>query len=104
MAAALELLRRRFPAPPADARERDRALGILVRRGLRADLAFDALRRQRVEAEPEVGLPRRTRCAAGLRRGARVLRSGEAKDRPARATKHQQIALDPARDLTHEHP
>ncbi len=33
MAAALELLRRRCPAPPATRAERDRALGILVRRG-----------------------------------------------------------------------
>ena len=45
MAAALELLRRRCPEPPATRAERDRALGILVRRGYAPDLAFDALRR-----------------------------------------------------------
>lgn len=54
MAAALELLRRRCPDPPANRAERDRALGILVRRGYAPDLAFDALRRHAgVEAEPE---------------------------------------------------
>src|SRR3954454_8957681 len=45
MAAALELLRRRCPTPPATRAERDRALGILVRRGYAPELAFDALRR-----------------------------------------------------------
>jgi regulatory protein len=55
MAAALELLRRRCPEPPATRAERDRALGILVRRGYAPDLAFDALRRHAgVEAEPEL--------------------------------------------------
>ena len=54
MAAALELLRRRCPEPPATRAERDRALGILVRRGYAPELAFDALRRHAgVEAEPE---------------------------------------------------
>ena len=54
MAAALELLRRRCPEPPATRAERDRALGILIRRGYAPDLAFDALRRHAgVEAEPE---------------------------------------------------
>ena len=54
MAAALELLRRRCPAPPATRAERDRALGILVRRGYSMDLALDALRRHAgVEAEPD---------------------------------------------------
>jgi regulatory protein len=43
--AAIELLRRRCPEPPATRAERDRALGILVRRGYPLDLAFDALRR-----------------------------------------------------------
>ena len=55
MAAALELLRRRCPEPPATRAERDRAMGILVRRGYAPDLAFDALRRHAgVEAEPEL--------------------------------------------------
>jgi regulatory protein len=54
MAAALELLRRRCPEPPSTRQERDRALGILVRRGYAPDLAFDALRRHSgVEPEPE---------------------------------------------------
>jgi regulatory protein len=43
--AALELLRRRFPEPPADARERNRALGVLVRKGYDLELALDVLRR-----------------------------------------------------------
>jgi regulatory protein len=43
--AALELLRRRFPDPPADPRERNRALAVLVRKGFELELALDALRR-----------------------------------------------------------
>jgi regulatory protein len=43
--AALELLRRRFPEPPVDARERNRALGVLVRKGFELELALGALRR-----------------------------------------------------------
>jgi regulatory protein len=43
--AAVALLTRRFPAPPATPRERDRALGLLVRRGYELELAHDALRR-----------------------------------------------------------
>ena len=54
MAAALELLRRRCPNPPANRAERDRALGILVRRGYPPELAFDALRRHAgADAEPD---------------------------------------------------
>ncbi len=41
---AVEFLRRRFPAPPETARDRDRALGMLVRRGYELDLAYDAIR------------------------------------------------------------
>jgi regulatory protein len=41
--AAVALLRRRFPALDSD-RERDRALGLLVRRGYELDLAYDAVR------------------------------------------------------------
>jgi regulatory protein len=40
---ALELLRRRFPAPPRERRERDRALGMLLRKGYDSELALDAL-------------------------------------------------------------
>jgi regulatory protein len=55
MAAALELLRRRCPAPPTTRSERDRALGILVRRGYALELAFDALRRHAgVEPDPDL--------------------------------------------------
>lgn len=40
---ALALLRRRFPSPPRERRERDRALGVLIRKGFESDLALDAL-------------------------------------------------------------
>ena len=40
---ALALLRRRFPQPPEDRRERERALGVLLRKGYESDLALDAL-------------------------------------------------------------
>jgi regulatory protein len=43
MERALELLRRRFPAPTGDRRERDRALGVLVRKGYDVELALDAI-------------------------------------------------------------
>jgi regulatory protein len=43
--AAVALLARRFPAVPATPRERDRALGVLVRKGYDLELAHDALRR-----------------------------------------------------------
>jgi regulatory protein len=45
LAAASALLARRFPAPPETPRDRDRALGFLVRKGYDLDLAYDALRR-----------------------------------------------------------
>jgi regulatory protein len=45
LAAAVALLERRFPTPPATPRERDRALGHLVRKGYELELAHDALRR-----------------------------------------------------------
>ena len=40
---ALELLRRRFRSPPADARERERALGVLLRKGFDSELALEAI-------------------------------------------------------------
>jgi regulatory protein len=43
--AAVALLERRFTAPPETPRERDRALGVLVRKGYELELAHDALRR-----------------------------------------------------------
>lgn len=42
--AAVTLLRRRFAQPPADDRTRERALGVLVRRGYSLELAHDAVR------------------------------------------------------------
>jgi len=42
--AALELLRRRVRVAPANERERERALGMLVRKGYDLDLAYDAVR------------------------------------------------------------
>lgn len=42
--AAVELLRRRFRAAPDSPRERERALGLLVRKGYELDLAYDAVR------------------------------------------------------------
>jgi regulatory protein len=50
--AALTFLRRRVPAVPATPRERDRALGVLVRKGYGLDLAYDALRRYAGVDEP----------------------------------------------------
>jgi regulatory protein len=40
---ALALLRQRFPAPCSDRRERDRALGMMVRKGYDNEVALDAL-------------------------------------------------------------
>jgi regulatory protein len=42
--AALAILRRRFTHAPTDDRDRDRALGLLVRKGYDLDLAYDAVR------------------------------------------------------------
>lgn len=41
---ALSLLSRRFPSPPQERRERDRALGVLIRKGYDPELALEALR------------------------------------------------------------
>jgi regulatory protein len=43
--AAVALLRRRFPDPPATPRDCERALGVLVRKGYELELAYDAIRR-----------------------------------------------------------
>ena len=48
-AAAAELVARRFPTPPATRRDRDRALGVLLRKGYDADVALEALRRAGAE-------------------------------------------------------
>ena len=42
--AAVELLATRFPAPPEDDRQRDRAWRMLVRRGYEPELAYEAIR------------------------------------------------------------
>lgn len=42
--AALAALRRRYAEPLADARERDRALGYLVRKGYPLEIAYEAIR------------------------------------------------------------
>lgn len=44
LAAALAVLEQRLSAPPADERERTRALGLLVRRGYELEVAYDAVR------------------------------------------------------------
>jgi regulatory protein len=43
LARALALLRRRFPDPPRERRDRDRAFGMLLRKGYEHELAIDAL-------------------------------------------------------------
>jgi regulatory protein len=40
---AVSLLRQRFPSPAGDRRERERALGVLLRKGYDSDLALDAI-------------------------------------------------------------
>ncbi len=40
---AVALLRSRFPEPPRNRRDRDRALGVLLRKGYEPELAFEAL-------------------------------------------------------------
>src|SRR3954454_3797371 len=47
---ACELLARRVPRPPDTPRERERALGFLVRKGYELELAYDALRRHAAAA------------------------------------------------------
>jgi regulatory protein len=44
LAAAVELLRRRIGRPPESDRDRERALGLLARRGYELELAYDAVR------------------------------------------------------------
>lgn len=41
---AASLLRRRFPRPSQEPRERERALGVLIRKGYDSELAYDAVR------------------------------------------------------------
>jgi regulatory protein len=44
LAAAIALLRQKLRVPPDDDRGRDRALGLLARRGYDLELAYDAIR------------------------------------------------------------
>jgi regulatory protein len=44
LASAVAVLRRRFRTPPADDRDRNRALGVLARKGYELELAHDAIR------------------------------------------------------------
>jgi len=43
LSAAVAVLRRRFRVPPETDRDRDRALGVLVRKGYELELAYDAI-------------------------------------------------------------
>jgi len=49
---ALALLRRRFPSPAGDRRQRERALGVLLRKGYDADLALEAITAHIRESAP----------------------------------------------------
>jgi len=53
LAAAVAILDRRFPEPPRTPRERDRALGVLVRKGYDLELAHDAVRRHARVSTPD---------------------------------------------------
>ena len=44
LTAAVAVLEQRLAAPPADERERTKALGLLVRRGYELEVAYDAVR------------------------------------------------------------
>jgi regulatory protein len=50
LAAAVDLLRRRVRRPPETDRDRERALGLLARRGYEVELAYDAVREFEREA------------------------------------------------------
>ena len=104
---ALELLRRRFPTPPRERRERDRALGVLLRKGYDSELALDALAAHARAADSSSRHRRSTPSARArwrpaapfgavvrrLRRRPPVLRSGQRTNGP-RATKNQQIPIN----------
>lgn len=49
---ACELLRRRFPSAAADLRARERALGVLLRKGYEAEVAYDAVRQWAAGSDP----------------------------------------------------
>jgi regulatory protein len=49
---ALTVLRRRFPSPSGDRRERERALGVLLRKGYDTDLALEAITAHMRDPDP----------------------------------------------------
>jgi regulatory protein len=49
---AVAVLRRRFPTLPRDRRDRERALGVLLRKGYDADLALEAIAAHTGNADP----------------------------------------------------
>lgn len=49
---AISVLRRRFPSPVGDRRERERALGVLLRKGYDSDLALDAIAAHTSDRDP----------------------------------------------------
>jgi regulatory protein len=49
---ALAVLRRRFPSPQGDRRERERALGVLLRKGYDTDLALEAITAHTRDPDP----------------------------------------------------
>jgi regulatory protein len=49
---ALAVLRRRFPSPAGDRRERERALGVLLRKGYDTDLALEAIAAHMRDPDP----------------------------------------------------
>jgi regulatory protein len=53
LAAATTLLQRRWPRPPADDRERQRAFGQLIRMGFESEVAYDAIRAHERSARDE---------------------------------------------------
>ncbi|HTP22529.1 MAG TPA: regulatory protein RecX [Solirubrobacteraceae bacterium] len=48
---ALAILQRRFPTPAGDRRERERALGVLLRKGYDTDLALEAINAHTSDAD-----------------------------------------------------
>jgi regulatory protein len=51
---ALAVLRRRFPSPAGDRRERERALGVLLRKGYDSDMALEAISAHVRDADDEL--------------------------------------------------
>ena len=100
--------RRRFPSRRQTPRERDRALGVLVRKGYELELAHDALRRHAGVARRAARLSAGGGACAVCAERLAVLRSG-ASDRPGRrgpetpANQHFLQADPAASDVTAIH-